>query len=95
MLAYFNKLYMSIVFHPNCNVYMMFTIDFIVVCSVESKLNMTFDIHIGQEIKSCMRLDKSALCDHLGQDLARIADFLLKCCTISSVLKIFIFFLKN
>lgn len=44
ILAYFNKLYMSIVFHPNCNVYMIFTIEFIVVCSVESKLNMTFDI---------------------------------------------------
>lgn len=57
ILAYFNKLYMSIVFHPNCNVYMIFTIEFIVVCSVESKLNMTFDIHIGQEIKSCMRLE--------------------------------------
>lgn len=57
ILAYFNKLYMSIVFHPNCNVYMIFTVEFIVVCSVESKLNMTFDIHIGQEIKSCMRLE--------------------------------------
>ena len=57
ILAYFNKLYMSIVFHPNCNVYMIFTVEFIVVCSVESKLNMTFDIHIGQEIKSWMRLE--------------------------------------